>query len=400
MHIRDNMNHFDRWRPGTGSSREEMLADEQDRVDEEKLRLQALEDRVRLAGDEVAIAKVEGAMRSRELSFIPARRQELAKDRVDPTAALIARYKQMARLPHGETLVTRLEDWKWLDAMQGPADKQRFLEPLIAAIQRDPVQHEDKLIFLLIVCEPIRRSVSKDFMAVRAGLAPSVSDVNWANRSEAKHIAHIEREQLWDVTRIGLLEALYRYPQSGPRKFFPWLRNAIAHRALDHLSAELPELASITHKPAETEAIQKALHGFKEAAEPDMKSGGGLWKWRRHFDMRSVFTIVDQYFDEAAVRDTCQAAVGRLPRVQCEVITELYFEHHNARDLAAHRQCARSTVDNNHAKAKRNLHDDDCFYMALHALGKVRGNARAAEIRRRYPDGVMPDGRRIVPIAA
>ena len=33
-----------------------------------------------------------------------------------------------------------------------------------------------------------------------------------------------------------------RYPAQPPDRLFPWLRETIAHRALDHLRAELPEI--------------------------------------------------------------------------------------------------------------------------------------------------------------
>jgi hypothetical protein len=44
------------------------------------------------------------------------------------------------------------------------------------------------------------------------------------------------------------------------------------------------------------------------------------------------------------------------------------------------------------------MEQDDCFYAALFRLGILRDQTRAAEIRRRYPDGRHPSGRRIVVI--
>ena len=41
---------------------------------------------------------------------------------------------------------------------------------------------------------------------------------------------------------------------------------------------------------------------------------------------------------------------------------------------------------------------DDCFFTALYQLGILRDRTRAAEIAARYPNGRLPDGRRIVVI--
>ena len=57
--------------------------------------------------------------------------------------------------------------------MKGPEEKQAYLEPLIEPVRRDPVGHEDLLVFLLIVFEPARRGVSKEFCRLHAGLRPA-----------------------------------------------------------------------------------------------------------------------------------------------------------------------------------------------------------------------------------
>lgn len=74
---------------------------------------------------------------SRELSFVPARRKAFEAHDAQ-TVALIRRLAELERLPHGEPVGKLLEHWKWLEAMKGPAEKQRWLEPLIAMVRRDP----------------------------------------------------------------------------------------------------------------------------------------------------------------------------------------------------------------------------------------------------------------------
>lgn len=112
--------------------------------------------------------------------------------------------------------------------------------------------------------------------------------------------------------------------------------------------------------------------------------------------MRSVFAISDAYFEHAAVRKTCHAAVGRLAPRQREVIEHVFFAMGDPAELAAERNVATSTIYNHKAQALRNLHDDDVFFTGLYALRRVRDAARAQALRERYPDGILADGRRIV----
>jgi RNA polymerase sigma factor (sigma-70 family) len=334
---------------------------------------------------------------SRELSFVPARRPKFEEHDAQ-TRALIEQHARLERLPHGSTVCERLEKWRWMDKMQGAEAKQAYLEPIIEAVRRDPDAHEDLLVFLMIVFEPARRGVSKEFVQLRGGLTPPVSDVDWSSRAEARMLRELDKQQLYDVTRSAAIEAVFRYPAAGVKRFFPWLRETIAHRALDHLRAELPEIEAICANPAQARALQEALAGFPDADAPPMRDRAGLRDWKRRIDLRHLYDIVDDYYEESAVRDVCVAAVGRLPRRQAEVITGYFFEQASVENMAEDRNLSPSTVYNHKAQAQRKLHDDDCFFAALHSLGAVRDQARAREIAEKYPDGRLPDGRRIVAI--
>jgi DNA-directed RNA polymerase specialized sigma24 family protein len=320
----------------------------------------------------------------------------------DPqTEALIRQYKALSRFPHSGTVVDRLEQWRWLDTMASPDEKQAYLEPLIGAIQKDPNAHEDKLVFLLIVCEPVRRGVSKEFMKVRGGLDATGckdSSTSWHRREEAMRLAEVERQTLFDVTRAALLDVLYRYPTPPPKKFFSWLRATIAHGALDHLRHELPDLETTKRTRAEAEAIQEALHDLQSLESPEMRAAPNLAYWRRQIHMRDVFEIAESYYEHATVRHICSAAVGRLPLRQREVVEFLFFQGGEPDELATSRSIATSTVYNHKAQALRNLHADDIFFTSLCALGKVRDQARAEQLAKRYPDGRLRDGRRVVHI--
>lgn len=312
------------------------------------------------------------------------------------TRALIHQYEALAAFPHSGTVVESLEHWRWLDCMAGPADKQRFLEPLIADVQRDPVANEDKLIFLLIVCEPVRRGVSKEFIRARSGLESPAGPSSWHRREEARRLAEVEKQSLYDVTRAATLDALFGYPTPGPDRLFPWLRATIAHGALDHLAKELPELQTSRHSAAEAAAVQRALCGLQEFEAPAMREAPNRDSWRARIDLRGVFEVTEAYFEHSTVRRICGQAVGRLPVRQREVIEALFFDGEQPDELARRRSVSRSTVYNHKRQALGNLYDDDVFFTGLAALGRVRDRVRAKGLAERYPDGRLPDGRRIV----
>ena len=183
-----------RWRPDLASSQRRVREEEQE---------QALEDM-----EEIVV-------HSRELSFVPARRKEF-RPHDDQTAALIRRSIELERLPHGQAVKELIEKWTWIDRMQAAEQKQRFLEPVIERVRRAPRDNEHLLVFLMLVFEPVRRSVGRQFERVQSGLFPQARDVSWSNRAEARMIRDIDREQMRDVTREGAIEAVFRYP-SPPR---------------------------------------------------------------------------------------------------------------------------------------------------------------------------------------
>jgi DNA-directed RNA polymerase specialized sigma24 family protein len=335
-------------------------------------------------------------IQSRELSFVPARRKAFQPHDAQ-TTALIRRFKELELLPHGAAVSRLLSDWDWKEKMEGAVEKQRFLEPLIDAVRRDPVANEHLVIFLMLVLEPVRRGVSKAFVAAHAGLAPQQRDINWGNREEARMIRHIERERLFDVTREAALEAVFRYPSPPPPRFFLWLRETIAHRALDKLKGDLPEAETAGPlAAAQAEAIQTALAGFEQVAEPTMRDRRGLREWRALISMRDVFDVVDEFRVHDPVREACAAAVGRLPRAQREIIDGYFFNDVKVPELAAQRKVSTSTVYNQKTGAQKKLHDDPVFFSKLYSLQRVRDRVRAETLASTYPDGRLPDGRRIV----
>jgi RNA polymerase sigma factor (sigma-70 family) len=316
----------------------------------------------------------------------------------DQTKRLISTYREMYRLEESNVVVPLLEEWKWRDKMHTPAEKQEFLEPLLARVRRDPQAHRGEMIFLLLVCEGVRRGVANRLLGVRTGLDGASPAPDLHRREEARRIAEIERERLHEVTRRAVMEALYRYPANPPRHFFGWLRETVSHRTLDFLKEELTELEAVSHRQEEAEAMQAFLAGFDDLEAPELAEGGGFRRWL--FKARPLWGPVRSYLDLQEVRYVCRTAIDRLPRRQREVIDGEFYESLSPEEIAKQQGVARSTVYNSKAQALRNLHDDDCFFMALCGMELVRDSVRKAQLLERHPDGLLPDGRRIVFIDA
>lgn len=339
----------------------------------------------------------------REAAAPPVRRPALAlvravnSDHHDAqTRALIQRVCDLERLPHGAEVNKLFIEWEWLDRMKLPEEKQRFLEPIIHSVGRDPERYEAQLIFLLLVFEPVRRNVSKAFLRAHQGLIAPDIDVNWSNREEARMINNAERQRLFDVTREAALEAIFRYPSPPPAALFPWLRETISHRALDKLRGELPQYQCSPVNGLEADAMQTFLAGFETASQPVLRDRAGFQRWRHGVAMRDVFDVVEDFFEHASVRETCQKAIGRLPSAERQVIDDYFLAERDVTEIAEARGSSESTVYNQKASAQRKLREDDLFFAALYSMHRVRDRARATELSRRYPKGVLPDGRRIV----
>jgi DNA-directed RNA polymerase specialized sigma24 family protein len=317
----------------------------------------------------------------------------------DPaTRKLIEQYNTLYRLEYGEVIAPLLDRWKWMDKMESAAEKQRFLEPLLLKVKRDPDHNEATLVFLLLVCEGIRRGVAKELLAARAGLEPRGPAPSWHRREEARRLEEIERERVYEVTREATLEAIYRYPSPPPRHFFGWLRETVAHRSLSFLQKELSELETAVYRVDEAEAMQAVLAGLDGADPPQLADTSGMAAWRLRIRPRPLYEAVHNFWQLAQVRSICRTALDRLPSGQRAVIEAHFYDGMEPQEIADERGVARSTIYNLKAQGLRSLHDDDCFFMALCGMRLVRDSVRRDALMRRYPDGQLPDGRRLVVI--
>ena len=219
---------------------------------------------------------------------------------------------------------------------------------------------------------------------------------SWHRREEARRIREIEEDRLEEVTRQATLEALYRYPSPAPKHFFGWLRETIAHHTLTFLKGELTDIQTVWHRADEAEAMQAVLAGLEGADPPPMAERSHFDRWQRR--IRPLYDAVGAYTEIAEVRQACHTAVARLAPRQRQVINEHFYGGREAADIAAGMRVSWLTIYNTKAQALSNLHDDDCFFMALCGLRLVRDSVRKEQLAERYPDGRLPDGRRLIHI--
>ena len=174
--------------------------------------------------------------------------------------------------------------------MHDPAEKQAYLEPLIANVHRDPVTNEDNLLFLLIALEPIRRGVSRRFVHAHGGIS-SADFGDRRDRTQARTIREIERQTLYDVTREAVVEAIFRYPAAA-RMLFPWFRAVAWRHALFQLRKDLTD-ARRSLSAAEAEALQLALADLEMPSRRRCENGRA-WEVAAEFRLRSVYGTVER----------------------------------------------------------------------------------------------------------
>lgn len=327
----------------------------------------------------------------------PRPKQELAAHDAD-TERLMQTYEEMYRLQESDTVVPLLEDWKTRERMSSPAEKQAYLEPLIQRVKRAPEKNAGTMIFLLLVCEPVRRAAATRLLRARSGLDAPMETPSSHRREEVRRLNEIERDRLHDVTRDAVMHALYRYPSPPPAHFFGWLKQTVSFRTLDFLRDELSELETTSPRREEADAMQAFLAGFAGASPPALGEEGGFRRW--HFQVRSLWEPTERYLRLREVRTICRTAVDRLPKKQRAIIDAEFYAGMEPAKIAEQQGIKRSTVYNHKAQALRNLHEDDCFFMALCGMEIVRDVVRRDQLREKYPEGRLPDGRRIVHIEA
>jgi RNA polymerase sigma factor (sigma-70 family) len=264
--------------------------------------------------------------------------------------------------------------------------RNRLLEQLTDKMRRrDATTGEIQL--LLIVCRPTWAAVAGSLRRYE-GVDIADGAGGRFSREEARRVSHLDRAELDQVIQNAAIDALRSCPWPFPRRFFSWLKEVLAYRALDHVRGELVEHNTTLPEDTEIKDVLDELfncnrtRGASFFAQP---ASPGYAQWLRTFDLPKLFELAAEYAPYARTRTACERAIDRLPDRQRQVIQTHYFEATPQAQLARHLDLAASTVRNTHRGALANLRRDDELFHVLEAVGKVRDSARrrALESQRR-----------------
>jgi RNA polymerase sigma factor (sigma-70 family) len=291
----------------------------------------------------------------------------------EATFRLINERKELDMLPGADFIVPALDDWKFWTKMNDWDSRNQFLESLIRKVRRREAS-DPELQFLIVVCGPTWRAVARSLRRY-GGLELDPRAQGRHAREEAARVNELDRHELDQVMQHALMDALQSCPRSFPRRFFPWLKATLAHRALDHVRAEICEHdTQLPHEQGIKEVLDALLRENVDPASPAFS------QWLRTKDLDGLFTTAEEYAPYARVRSACEHAVDRLPRRQRRVIQQHYFEQMTQAEIAAASNVADSTIRNTHRGALRNLRRDDELFDVLEAVGRVRDRARRLEL--------------------
>jgi RNA polymerase sigma factor (sigma-70 family) len=296
----------------------------------------------------------------------------------DCTFRMIQERKALDTLPGSEFIVPKLDDWKYWAKMNDWDSRNRLLDELIGKLRRREASQAE-LRFLVIVCGPVWRGVVRSLWRY-GGVDGDDLGGNRRGREEATRVRELDRRDLEQVVQEALVDALHSCPQPLPRRFFPWLRTTLAHRALDYVRQDICEHGTVLpHDAGITEVVDRLLPEHQPLI---VQGSPGYSQWLRSLDVPGIFELAKEYIGYAQVRSACEGAVERLPKRQRRVIRDHYFEEMTQAEIARGSGLADSTVRNTRSHALRNLRRDDTLFCALEAVGTVRDLARRQAIQR------------------
>jgi RNA polymerase sigma factor (sigma-70 family) len=297
----------------------------------------------------------------------------------DRTFRMIQERKALDSLPGSEFIVPKLDEWKHWTKMRDWDSRNRQLEELTGKLRRREASSAE-LQFLVIVCGPALRGVVRSLW--RYGGVDDDLAGGRRGREEAVRVRELDRRDLEQVVQDALIDALHACPQPFPRRFFPWLRATLAHRALDYVRQDICEHGTILpHDAGITEVVDRLLPDHQPLIVPGSPAYS---QWLRSLDVPGIFELAKEYVGYARVRSACEGAVERLPDRQQRIIRDHYFEEMTQAEIAHATGLADSTVRNTHSHALRNLRRDDTLFCALEAVGAVRDLARRQAIQRAH----------------
>jgi RNA polymerase sigma factor (sigma-70 family) len=298
------------------------------------------------------------------------------------TFRLINQRKALDQLPNAEFIVPALDQWKHWSKMDDWDSRNGLLEQLTGKLRRREA-HAGEIQLLILVCRPTWAAVAASLRG-RAGLDHAdIRSESPFRREEARRVDQLDRAELDQVIQHALLDALRSCPRPFPPRFFPWLKEVLSYRALDHVREELGEHDTALPEDVQIhDVLDSMLHNERahSAASFAQPASPAYAMWLRTFDLPRLFELAEEFAPYARTRVACERAIDRLPARQKEVVQAHYFEATPQADLAKRVGVAASTVRNTHRGALRNLRQDDELFRVLDEVGKVRDRARRLQL--------------------
>ena len=305
---------------------------------------------------------------------------------VDPNAynkatfRLINQRKQLDRLSDAEYVVPALDEWKHWTKMNDWDSRNRLVEQLIDKLRRREAT-SGEVTLLITVCRPAWAAVTANLRTYGGVQTDSRADGRH-RQEESWRTMELDRSELDDVVRHALLNALIACPRPFPRRFFPWLKETLAYRALEHVREELVEVSYLPHDSAIKEVLDGVLSGQAHQATSLHATPGapGHSVWLRTLDLPAMFELAEEYATYNRTQSACERAVNRLPDRQRSVIRDRYYREMTQVEIAKEHGLAASSVRNSHGQGIGNLRRDDELFEVLAAVGKVRDRDRRLKL--------------------
>jgi RNA polymerase sigma factor (sigma-70 family) len=294
------------------------------------------------------------------------------------TFRLINQRKDLDGLPEASYVVPALDEWKHWTKMNDWDSRNGKLEELIGKLRRREAT-PGEIQFLVTVCRPVWAGVAASLRRY-GGVDTDPRAAGIHQREEVWRANELDREELDGVIQSALMEALHSCPRKFPRRFFPWLKSTLSHRALDYVLADLTEHNTrLPHDDGIRDVLDRVLGGEgEETGQAFFRSQGSpaYSQWLRTLDLPAIFDLAEEYATYARIGDACRRAVDRLPGRQRQVVQNHYFEEMTQAEIAKANGLQESSVRNTHSGALKNLRRDDDLFQVLEAAGKVRDRAR------------------------
>jgi hypothetical protein len=155
------------------------------------------------------------------------------------TFRLISERRHLDTLDGAEVVVPLIDQWKYWAKMNDWDSRNRVLQDLIAKFRRRETS-EAELTFLIVVCRPTWRAVARKLHNY-GGVETDANADGRTQQNAARRAIDLDRQELDQVVQSALLNAFENCPRPFPGRFFLWLKETLAWRALEHVQADLRE---------------------------------------------------------------------------------------------------------------------------------------------------------------